>query len=324
MQGAREEQSRNSKCSLGAQVWLPQGMHTAISLRCSADVETPPVGEVNLFAARHLDPRSVGTSRLMMLILDYTPHQPIRRTSGADQLTLSSQDHKTLHSPLLGWDTQLQGTNQPCCGHGASKESHTTKQLNSKLATSPLVWQSDKAILFLLHLNSSLQNLIQCQRYSMRLDLASGLLMKCHHRYIHRGRGESERHKERAVYMKMQLELRAISQEKIPMRKCVSVKLTCSLQSSAAWLGRAGLCVTGVGVIQETLTYKRGSLRPEGRGVPQAHLLRGKLAWLAWWVEDLVWQEPMAVGPGHQGLNLGHPVHATGVNWSSLHTRTEN
>ena len=41
------------------------------------------------------------------------------------------------------------------------------------------------------------------------------------------------------MYTKMQLEPRAISQEKIPMRKCVSVEthMFSAKRSSAAWLG---------------------------------------------------------------------------------------
>ena len=136
----------------------------------------------------------------------------------------------------------FEGTSQLCCSPWGLKEPDMTKKLNNKPAMSPLIWQSDKAIIFYFTQTQS-PKFDSVSRYSMRLDLASGLLRKCHHRYIHTQRlgwgGESVRHKERAMYMKMQLEPRAISQEKIPMRKPVSEETHAfsAKRSSAACLG---------------------------------------------------------------------------------------
>lgn len=96
----------------------------------------------------------------------------------------------------------------------------------------------------------------------MRLDLASGLLMKCHHRYIHtqRPRGRiRETQGESCVYENAVGTQSHQSGENPHEKMCVSGNshVLCK-KKLCCMAGRAGLCVTGVGVIQETLTYKEG------------------------------------------------------------------
>ena len=49
----------------------PQGTHRTVSLRCFADTETPTRWEKLTAAHKHIDPRPVGTRRLMRLTPDY-------------------------------------------------------------------------------------------------------------------------------------------------------------------------------------------------------------------------------------------------------------
>lgn len=134
--------------------------------------------------------------------------------------------------------------------------------------------------------------------------------MKCHRRYIHtqrlRGRiretqGESYVH-ENTVGTQSHP-----SGENPHEKMCVSGNshVVCK-KKLCRMAGRAGLCVTGVGMVQETLMYKEGPLRPGGRGVPQAHLLRGEA--VDWqWAGGPCRQEPHGSGPRHQGLNQATP-----------------
>ena len=125
--------------SLGGKILIPhQGIHTS-TLSCSADTETPTRWEkfTMVYCPHALDPRPVGTRKLVMLTPTY---QPIRIMSTHIFL---NHCYKTPHYPLQVETHGFEGCSDPLCLAKQIKlffpTSHKTLS-NSLMVFSVLLW----------------------------------------------------------------------------------------------------------------------------------------------------------------------------------------